>query len=47
MLRHKNYNLSANEDFVIFLTPKLITHFTDSFTSKNEISINCLLTEWK
>ena len=34
MVSHKNYNLSANEGFVIFLTSKLITCFIDSFTSK-------------
>ena len=30
----KNYNLSANEDFQIFLTSKLITCFIGSFTLK-------------
>ena len=34
MVSHKNYDLSANEDFVIFLTSKLITCFIDDFTSK-------------
>ena len=34
MVSHKNYNLSANEGFVLFLTSKLITCFVDSFTSK-------------
>ena len=34
MLSHKDYNLNANESFVIFLTSKLITWFTDGFTSK-------------
>ena len=34
MVSHKNYNLSANEGFVIFLTSKLITCFIDGFTSK-------------
>ena len=34
MVSHKNYNLSANEDFVIFLTSKLITCFIDGFTLK-------------
>jgi hypothetical protein len=32
MVIHKNYNLNANEDFVIFLTSKLITCFIDNFT---------------
>ena len=31
---HKNYNLSANEGFVIFLTFKLITCFIDGLTPK-------------
>ena len=30
--KHKNYNLSANEGVVIFLTSKLITCFIDGFT---------------
>ena len=34
MVSDKNYNLSANEGFVIFLTSKLITCFIDGFTSK-------------
>ena len=34
MISHKNYNLSANESFVIFLTSKLLTWFIDGFTSK-------------
>ena len=34
MVSHKNYNLSANEGFVIFLNSKLITCFVDGFTSK-------------
>ena len=34
MVSHKNYNLSANEGFVIFLTSKLITCFIDDFTLK-------------
>jgi len=32
IVSHKNYILSANEDFVIFLTSKSITCFTDGFT---------------
>jgi hypothetical protein len=31
---HKNYNLSANEGFVIFLTSKLMTCFIDGFILK-------------
>jgi hypothetical protein len=31
---HKNYNLGVNEDFVMFLTSKLMTCFIDGFTSK-------------
>ena len=34
MVSHKNYNLSDNEDFVIFLTSKSIMCFIDGFTSK-------------
>ena len=34
MVSHKNYNLCANEDFVIFLTSKLITCFIDGLTLK-------------
>jgi hypothetical protein len=30
----KNYNLCANEGFVMFLTSKLIICFIDGFTSK-------------
>ena len=32
-MNHKNDNLNVNEDFVIFLTSKLITCFIDGFTS--------------
>ena len=32
MVSHKNYNLNANEGFVIFFTSKLITCFIDNFT---------------
>ena len=34
MVSHKIYNLGANEDVVILLTSRLITCFTDGFTSK-------------
>src|SRR5450631_3000617 len=34
----KNYNLSANEDFVILLTSKLITCFLGGFTLKMKSS---------
>ena len=34
MATHKNYNLSANEGFVIFLTSKLITCFIGVITLK-------------
>ena len=34
MVGHKTYNLNANEDFVIFLTSKLITWFIGGFTLK-------------
>ena len=34
MISHKNYILSANESFSIFLTSKLITCFLGSFTLK-------------
>ena len=34
MVSHKNYNLSANEGFVITFISKLITCFIDGFTSK-------------
>ena len=33
---NKNYNLSASEVFVMFLTSKLITCFIDGFTSKRK-----------
>jgi hypothetical protein len=33
MVSHKNYNLNVDEDFVMFLTSKLITCFIDGFTS--------------
>jgi hypothetical protein len=32
MVSQKNYNLSVNEGFVMFLTSKLITCFIDGFT---------------
>ena len=32
MVSHKNYNLGANEGFVIILTSKLIACFVDGFT---------------
>ena len=32
MASHKNYNIGANESFVIFLTSELITRFIDNFT---------------
>ena len=32
LVSHKNYNLNANEGFVILLTSKLITCFVDGFT---------------
>ena len=45
-MSQKNYNLSANEGFVIILTSKLITCFIDSFTSKTKCqSIAYLLNE--
>ena len=34
MVSHKNYYLSANEDFLIFLTSKLFTCFIGGFTLK-------------
>ena len=34
MVSHKNYNLNANEGFVMFLASKLITCFIDGCTSK-------------
>jgi hypothetical protein len=33
MASHKSYNLNVDEDFVMFLTSKLITCFIDGFTS--------------
>ena len=33
MVSHKDYNLNVNEDFVMFLTSKLLTCFIDGFTS--------------
>ena len=32
MVSHKNYYLNVNDEFVIFLTSKLITFFIDGFT---------------
>ena len=32
MASHINYNLNVNQDFVMFLTSKLITWFIDGFT---------------
>ena len=44
MACHKNYNLSANEGFVLFFTSNLITCFIDNCTSKtNSLSIAYLL----
>jgi hypothetical protein len=34
MKSHKNYNLNANEGFIVFFTSKLITCFIEGFTSK-------------
>ena len=34
MVSHRNYKLSANEGFVIFLTSQLIKSFIGSFTLK-------------
>ena len=34
MVSDKNYNIRANEDLLISFTFKLITCFTDGFTSK-------------
>jgi hypothetical protein len=34
MVSHRNYNLNANESFVIFFTFKLITWFIDGATLK-------------
>ena len=47
MVSYKNYNLNANEGFVIFLTSKLIsTCFISSFTLKiTSQSIAYLLNE--
>ena len=46
MVSHKNYNLSANEDFVKKITSKLITCFIDGFTLKMKSqSIVSLLNE--
>ena len=52
MVSHKNHNLNANEDFVIFFTSKLNTCFTgnfiDNFTLKMKShSISYLLNESK
>ena len=47
MVTCKKYNLNANEDFVIFLTSKLITFFIGGFHFDNETPTNCLLTTWK
>jgi hypothetical protein len=36
MVSHKNYNLGANEDFVMFFTFKLNRCFIDRFTLKGK-----------
>ena len=36
MLSYKNYNLNDNEDFVMFLTFKLIKCLIDNFTLKRK-----------
>ena len=33
MVSHKNYHLNVDEDFVMFLTSKLIMFLVDGFTS--------------
>ena len=46
MVSNKNYNLSANEGFVKFLTSKLMTCFVNGFTLKmNTPSIAYFLNE--
>ena len=47
MVSQRNYNLSANGGFVIFLTSKLITCFYWQFHFNNDILINCLFARWK
>ena len=44
IVSHKNYNLKANEDFVMFMTSKLITCFIDGFTlgMKSQETFNLL-----
>ena len=34
MVSHKNYNLNPNDNFITFLSSKLITWFIDCFTLK-------------
>ena len=42
--KSQNYNFNVDEDFVMFLTSKLITCFIDGFTSgMKSQSIACLL----
>ena len=46
MVSHKNYNLNANEAFLIIFTSRLITCFIDGFTLKMKSqSIAYLLNE--
>ena len=40
--KSQNYNLYVNEDFVMFLTSKLIMCFNNGFTLRKKIPINCL-----
>ena len=47
MVSHKNDNLNANKDFVMLLTSKFSTCFTDGFTSGMQSQSNCLFTKWK
>ena len=43
MISHNNYNLGANEGFVIFRTSKLISSFIDGFTVKMKSQPNPML----
>jgi hypothetical protein len=36
MVSHQNYNLNANEGYVIFFTSRFTKCFIDGFTSKNK-----------
>ena len=47
MVSHKNYYLSANEDFFNIFDFQVIYMLYWRFHFENETTVNCLLTQWK